>query len=124
MRAALLTFAAIHLVQGLSIAIDPQGFYEAVGNFGTYSEHAMRDNAAFPLAAAIALWLAASRPSWHAPVLALVALQNGFHAVNHLVDVGNAEPAWVGPFDFISLAAVAILAGRVYRVAHRKEVHP
>jgi hypothetical protein len=35
------------------------------------------------------------------------ALQYGLHALNHLLDIGDADPGWVGPFDFITLAAVA-----------------
>ena len=51
--------------------------------------------------------LAARRPSWRAPALALVGLQYALHALNHLLDVGDADPSWVGPFDLVSLAVGA-----------------
>jgi hypothetical protein len=52
------------------------------------------------------------------PVLWLAVLQYLLHVVNHLVDVGNAEPSWVGPIDVLALTlgavafAAVLVAGR------------
>jgi len=121
MRPALLAFAAASLVQGLVLALAPGAFYDAIAGFGARNDHFLRDNAAFYLAAAPALAVAAGRPSWRAPVLALVALQFALHALNHLLDIGDADPSWVGPFDFASLLVVAAVLGIMLRTALREE---
>lgn len=119
LRLTLLALAAAQLVIGLWLALDPGGFYEALADFGPRSDHSLRDTAAFYLAAAIALYLAADRPSWRVPVLALVGLQYAFHTVNHLLDVGDADPAWVGWFDAASLLLVGALIAYALRAAAR-----
>jgi hypothetical protein len=48
--------------------------------------------------------MAASRPGWRVPVLAITTLQYAIHTVNHGIDVNHANNAWAGPFDLISLA--------------------
>jgi hypothetical protein len=45
-----------------------------------------------------------------APVLVLALLQNLLHAFNHLLDVGEADPAWLGPATLISLVLLSGLA--------------
>jgi hypothetical protein len=121
MRPALLAFAAASLAQGLILALAPGAFYDAIANFGARNDHDLRDMAAFYLAAAPALAIAANRASWRAPVLALVALQYAIHALNHLLDVGDADPSWVGPFDAAALIAAAIVLGLLLRAALRDE---
>jgi hypothetical protein len=109
MRAGLLALAVTNLVLGLWLAFAPGTFYDALANFGPRGDHFLRDNAMFYLAAAPLLALSVGRPSWRAPILALVGLQYGLHAINHLVDIGDADPSWVGPFDFVTLALGAVL---------------
>lgn len=120
-RPLILALAANQLLQGVSLALAPGQFYDAVANFGPRNDHFLRDAAAFPLASAICLFVAAGRPSWRVPVLALVALQYLFHTVNHLVDIGGAEPGWVGPLDFFSLALIGVLAAALWRQAARED---
>ena len=43
------------------------------------------------------------------PVLFLVAVQYALHSVNHLIDVGETDPGWLGPFNLISLALATVL---------------
>jgi hypothetical protein len=70
-----------------------------------------------------ALLLAIRRPSWRVPVLFLVTLQYALHTVNHLVDIGNTDPGWLGPFNFLSLLLLTIVTGWVLggaaRLGHR-----
>lgn len=122
MPLALRLLAAAQLLQGLLLAVVPGTFYDALAHFGPRNDHFLRDYATYFLASAVVLWLAASRPSWRAPVLALVGLQLALHTLNHLLDVGGAHPGWVGPFDLVTLAAATVLVAALYRDATRTEV--
>jgi hypothetical protein len=124
MRAGLLALAFTQLALGLWLAVAPGAFYDALAGFGTRNDHFLRDNAAFYLASAPVLAVAASRASWRAPVLALVGLQYALHTVNHLIDVGDSDPSWVGPFDLVSLAVAAVVIGVMFLAALRDEGAP
>jgi hypothetical protein len=121
LRIGLRALAGAQLVQGLLLGLAPGAFYDAVANFGPRNEHDLRDMAAFYLASAAVVAVAASRPSWRAPVLALVGLQTVLHMLNHVLDAGSSDPSWVGPFDVVSLALAAVLVGALYRAAAREE---
>ena len=121
LRAGLIGLAAVQLVLGLFLLLAPGAFYDAIANFGPENHHDLRDMAAFYLASGIVLTVAVGRPSWRAPALAVVGLQFALHALNHLLDVGDGEPGWIGPFDALSLAAGALLIGGLYRAATRAE---
>jgi hypothetical protein len=121
MRPALLALAASSIVLGLWQVLATGSFFDAVADFGPRNDHDLRDVASFYLAAGIALAIAAGRPSWRAPVLALVTLQYGFHALNHLLDVGDADPSWIGPFDAALLIATTGLLAVLLRAALRDE---
>jgi hypothetical protein len=121
-RIGLLALAAVQFVQGLLLVAVPGAFYDAVANFGPRNTHDLRDIAAFYLASAPILAIAAGRPSWRAPVLALVGLQFALHALNHVLDVGRAESSWVGPADVIALAVGAVFIGALLRASLRAEV--
>ena len=118
-RTGLWALAGVQLVTGLALALTPRVFYRAIADFGPRNEHDLRDMAAFYLASAVVLALAAGRPSWRAPALALVGLQYALHVLNHLADIGNAHPSWVGPFDVLSLGALTLLVAALYREASR-----
>jgi hypothetical protein len=108
-EAGLVVFAAYHLGLAAWMAISPHSFFKAVGGFGTLNAHYIRDTATFEAALGVGLAIAVTRPSWRVPVLAVVAVQFGLHSINHLLDIGNAHPAWTGYFDFFSLAASSAL---------------
>lgn len=122
LRAGLLALAGVQLLTGLWLAIAPGAFYDALADFGPRNEHDLRDMAAFYVSSAVVLAVAANRPSWRAPALALVGLQFGLHALNHLVDVGDADPSWIGPFDLLALLAGTLLIWALYRAAERDDV--
>jgi hypothetical protein len=121
LRAGTLAVAAVQLVQGLLLAFASGTFYTAVANFGPQNDHDLRDMSAFYLASAIVLAIAAGRPSWRAPALALTGLQVALHALNHLVDAGSSDPGWVGPFDTVALALGAVVIGWLYLGAAGEE---
>lgn len=120
-RAALIAIAAVHLGLAAWQILAPGSFFDSIGGFGERNDHYLGDVATFGLAVAIGAALAASRPSWRAPVLTLTAAWYLLHAVNHLVDIGEADPGWVGPLDFTSLLLSGLALAWLARAAARAE---
>jgi hypothetical protein len=116
----LIAFAVIQIGLALFMAVSPHAFYTAVGPFGAFNPHYIRDVASFYGAIGIGLVIAVSHHSWRVPVLALTTIQYALHSVNHLIDIGKAHPAWNGYFDFFSLAAATVLLARLWRAAARE----
>jgi hypothetical protein len=108
-RAILTGIGASQIALGLWEAVSPGSFFQAIADFGDQNQHYIRDNATFPFAVGVGLLLAASRPAWRAPVLLVTAVWYLAHAVNHLVDIGEADPGWIGPFDFAALLLPGLL---------------
>jgi hypothetical protein len=117
-------FAVVELTQALFMAIAPHDFYTAIGPFGAFNAHYLRDVASFEGAIGVALLVALRRPSWRIPVLALCTIQFALHSFNHLLDIGDSHPAWTGYFDFISLAAATALLAWLWRIASLGGVGP
>jgi hypothetical protein len=113
----LAAFAAVQLGLALFMAASPHGFYTAVGPFGAFNAHYIRDVSSFYGAIGIGLLVAVGRMSWRVPLLALTSIQYALHSANHLLDIGKAHPAWTGYFDFCSLAAATVLLAWLCRVA-------
>lgn len=115
---ATLVLGLVQLGLGAWMLVAPRSFFDAIGGFGAFNEHYVRDVSTWYLALGAALVVAWRRPSWRVPVLWLAVLQYLLHLGNHLVDVGNAEPSWVGPFDVAALVlgagafAAVLAAGR------------
>jgi hypothetical protein len=107
----LIAFGVYHLALGIFMVVAPGAFFTEIGPFGVQNDHYIRDNATFPLAIGAGLLIAAGRPSWRFPVLLVAAVWYLAHAVNHLVDIGESDPDWVGPVDFvvILLSGLALL---------------
>jgi hypothetical protein len=120
MRQALILLAAIQLLIGVFQAIAPGTFVDEVAPFGAGADdHFLRDLATFQLAVGGALLLAVRRPSWRVPVLFLATLQGILHTINHLVDIGDTDPGWLGPFDFFSLLLLTAITAWVLAGAAR-----
>lgn len=117
----LAAFALINGLTGLYAAVDPQGFYENIGPFAPYNEHFIRDGAAMQGTLGIAMAIAIWRRSWRVGVLGYGVLHFAFHAVNHLVDIGDADPESVGVFDFVGLALGALTLGWLLVRAMRED---
>jgi hypothetical protein len=121
MKALLVVFALGQVVIGLLLWLAPGFFFEEIGPYGTRNDHYMADTATWYLALG-ALALASVRlPSWRIPVLALALVQYALHSLNHLLDVGEADPSWLGPANLASLVATTLLLGWMLR-AERAEV--
>ncbi|MTD44213.1 hypothetical protein GKE82_07835 [Conexibacter sp. W3-3-2] len=108
-RTGLLAYGTLQLAIGLWQAVDPGSFYTALGPFDGRNDHYVRDVASWTLALGVLCLLAASRPAWRLPVLALAALQSALHTLNHLLDAGDADTHWVGIADAVSLALLTVL---------------
>jgi hypothetical protein len=102
-RAVLLVFGLSQLALAAWMIVSPSSFFDAIAGFGAQNDHYIRDNATFPLAIGVGLLVAAGRPSWRFPVLVVSAVWYLAHAVNHLIDIGESDPDWVGPADFVAI---------------------
>jgi hypothetical protein len=120
LKPLLLVFAALQLVIGILLWATPGFFHDHIGPFGARNDHYMGDVATFYLALAAATFVAARRPSWRVPVLAVAVVQGSLHAINHLIDIGDADPGWLGPADFVSVLAGTALLAWMLSVAHRE----
>lgn len=107
--AGVASLAATMLGLGLWMLLAPRSFYDALGPFGPFNDHYVRDVSTWHLAFGGALAVAVRRPSWRVPLLAFAAAQFALHAVNHVADAGEADPTWIGTFDAVSLGLGAIL---------------
>jgi hypothetical protein len=118
--APLLTvFGLAQLALAALMVVAPGTFFSDIGPYGVRNDHYLADLATFYAALGVASLVAARRPSWRVPVLAFAVLQYVLHSVNHLVDVGDAHKAWLGPANLISLAATAVLLAWMLSVAAR-----
>jgi hypothetical protein len=110
--AGLAGFAAVQLGLALFMVVAPHAFYTAIGPFGARNDHYVRDVATYNAALGVGLLIAIRHASWRAPVLAIMTVQFALHSINHLLDISDADPAWIGYFDFFALAAATLqLAG-------------
>ncbi len=112
LRFVLINLAFAQLTLGVVLAIAPGFFFDTIADYGTQNDHFLRDISTFYLAFGVVLLAALERVSWRVPLLAFGALQYGLHTLNHLLDIGEADPGWLGPFNFISL--LLLTAGFVY----------
>jgi hypothetical protein len=115
MRILLIVLAVTQLVLGLLLWLVPGFFYEEIGPFGARNDHYMADVATFYLALGAVALAAVWRESWRVPVLALAFVQYALHSLNHLIDIGESDPGWIGPADFAALTLGAVLVAWMLR---------
>jgi hypothetical protein len=110
----------VEIALGAWMVLAPHSFFDTLGAFGPYNEHYVRDAATFTLALGIVALLAVPRRSWWPAALALGAAQFALHAVNHVVDAGQADKLAAGIFDAVSLAVVALVLGWTFFALERR----
>jgi len=115
----LAAFGLVQLLLGVLLWFAPGFFHDQIGPFGARNDHYMGDVATFYLALAAVSLIAVRRSSWRLPVIAFALIQYALHTINHLVDVGEADPGWLGPFDFASLLLTTALLAWMLSVARR-----
>lgn len=104
LRVVVVALGVFHLFEGGWELIAPGSFFDEIGRYGVENTHYVGDVGAFTAAYGLALLVAAARPSWWAPLLALGALWYGLHAINHLFDIDEARSDARGAVDTILLA--------------------
>ena len=115
MRILLIVFAVTQILLGLLLWITPELFFDELGPFGERNNHYMGDLATFYLALGITGLLAVDRRSWRVPVLTLAVIAYALHSLNHLIDVGDADPSWLGPVDLAAIFLSTLLLGWMLR---------
>jgi hypothetical protein len=111
MRLLLIVFAVVQIVLGLLLWLTPGFFHDEIGPYGPRNDHYMGDVATWYLALGGVTLVAVRQLSWRVPVLAFAIAQYALHSLNHLIDVSEADPSWLGPFNLLSLVlATALLA--------------
>lgn len=115
MRTLLLVFALGQIVLGLLLWLTPGFFFESIGPYGERNDHYMGDVASWYLALGAVALVALRRESWRVPVLAFAFVQYALHSLNHLIDVGEADPSWLGPANLASLLLTTLLLGWMLR---------
>jgi hypothetical protein len=115
MKVLLIAFAALQLVTGALLWITPGFFHEEIGPFGTRNDHYMGDLATWYLALGALLLASVRQASWRVPVLVLGLVQYALHSLNHLFDIGESDPSWLGPFTFVSILVLTILLAWMLR---------
>jgi hypothetical protein len=111
MKALLAVFGAAQVVLGLLLWITPGFFFDEIGPYGVRNDHYLGDLATWYLALGALALVAVRRAAWRLPVLALAFIQYALHSVNHLIDVGDAHPKWLGPANLASLVITCVLLG-------------
>jgi hypothetical protein len=115
MRLILIAFALGQLLLGLLLWLAPGFFFDEIGPYPPRNDHYMADLASFYLALGAVALVAVRRPSWRVPVLAFALVHYTLHSLNHLIDIGDADPSWLGPANFASLLLTALLLGWMLR---------
>ena len=115
MRILLIAFAIGQLAIGLGLWLAPGFFHDEIGPYGPRNDHYMADLATFYLALGAVALVAVRRAGWRVPVLAFALIQYVLHSFNHLIDIGESDPSWLGPANFVSLVLTSLLLGWMLR---------
>jgi hypothetical protein len=109
MKALLVVFAVAQIVLGALLWLTPGFFHDEIGPYGARNDHYMGDLATWYLALGGVALASVRHVSWRLPVLVLAFAQYALHSVNHLIDVGEADPEWLGPANLVSLVLTCVL---------------
>jgi hypothetical protein len=102
------------LVPGLLAFVAPGAFYDLLAPFPPQNDHVLRDVGSFQIALGLAALLAIRVQSFRVPMLGVATLQLALHTISHLIDVGDSDPAWVGPVELALLAGGVVLVGGLF----------
>lgn len=122
MRILLIVFVVTQMVTGLLLWIAPGFFYDEIGPYGPRNDHYMADLATFYLALGGVGLIALRRVSWRVPVLAFAVIAYALHSLNHLIDVGAAEPSWLGPANLALISLSTLLLAWMLKREREREL--
>ena len=102
------------LLNALWMLVDPAGWYSglpaAVPDTGPFNQHFVRDIGSAFFTMSVASFWAAWRPALRAPMLTIVTLFNGLHALVHVADtIADRLPVSHWLIDFPGVYAPVIL---------------
>jgi hypothetical protein len=106
LRPLLALLGLYHLLLGVAMVAAPQTFFDDVATYGAFNDHYIRDVASFYLALGVVMLVAVAKVSWQTPLLAFATLQYALHLLNHLWDVSDTDPGWLGPANAAALALI------------------
>lgn len=109
LRPLLALVGAYHLALGAVMVLAPRTFFDDIAAYGAYNDHYIRDVATFYVALGAVLLIAVARTAWQVPLLAFATIQYALHVLNHLWDVGDTEPTWIGPVNLVSLTLICVV---------------
>ena len=112
--------AATQIVPGLLAFLAPGAFYDLLAPFPPQNDHMTRDVGSWQIALGLAAAVAVGRRSWRVPMLAILTLQYALHAMSHLIDVDESDPAWIGPAELVVLAVAALVLAGVLAAEQRR----
>lgn len=119
LRTILLVAAIYHLVLGAWMFFAPGSFFDSLGDFGAKNTHYVKDTATFYIALGCVFYGAVRLRTWRTPVLVFATLEYAIHAINHLVDVGQASSDLLGWFDFFALVLITVILAALASFAWR-----
>ena len=119
MRILLIAFALGQLALGLLLWLAPGFFYDEIGPYLPRNDHYMADIATFYLALGAVALVAVAARELARPVLTLALVEYALRSLNHLIDIGESDPSWLGPANFASLLLTALLLGWMLRQRER-----
>jgi len=115
MRILLIAFGVGQLVLGVLLWLAPGFFHDEIGPYGARNDHYMADVATFYLALGAVALVAVRRASWRLPVMSFALIQYALHSLNHLIDIGESHPSWLGPANLASLLLTTLLLAWMLR---------
>jgi hypothetical protein len=111
MRILLIAFAATQTLVGALLWLTPGFFHDEIGPYGARNDHYMADLATFYIALGVVAFVALRHASWRVPLLVFAVVAYTLHSLNHLIDVGEADPSWLGPANLALIALSTVLLG-------------
>ena len=121
LRPLLALVGAYHLALGAFMVLAPRTFFDDIATYGAYNDHYIRDIATFYLALGAVLLVAVARTAWQAPLLVFAIVQYALHVLNHVWDVGDTNPGWIGPANLVSLALICVVLVWMLRGLRRSQ---
>jgi hypothetical protein len=113
-KIVLVVVGLAQLLTGLLAFVAPGAFYDALAGYPPENHHFITDLGSWQIALGAAALYAATRADWHVPMLGILALQYALHAISHVVDVNDSDPAWQGPFALTTQLIGFVVLGALF----------
>lgn len=120
-RILLLVVGVTQVATGVLAFFAPGAFYDIVAGYPPENHHFLMDVGSWQIALGAITLYGAGRPDWHVPLLGFVTLQYALHTVAHIIDVGDSDPSWQGPFAVATLGLLTVLLAAAF-VRERQKV--